>query len=978
MKILTLLFLISQAVFSQTFPYYHYTSDDGLPSLTAYDILQDKNGYIWIATNNGLCRFDGNRFNRLGLKDGLNSRHIVSILEGENNEIYIGNYDKGINLYKEGNITALVPPEIDLHLYGDLFLENNKLYSQSSNGFLFYYRNRNIEDTAALSYGEYSGIYTTITNRIEKISNGRFWALTTDGIYEFIDNNFRKIDINNFSDPDVYSVTEDKNGSLFVGGVGSIYIIKDYKLIKTIKTGNFDDKIFRIFYDSQGNIWYSVLNKGFRIIYAGSDKSIDIGIKLKIPKAVVNKIMEDNEGNIWVSTFGKGVFCLNNMYIKNYNEDDGLSNNNVQAFEKDRFGRLIIGTFNGINILENGKFYVYNFGVKNMTDYVYEFNYLNNKIYTCVSSENLNINKKYFINKVEFVFLSTPSFCITKDSVYLSGAWGNNYFKSNEFSRIYENYYYVMGEVPKNNRVNKIFEDSKGNLWFGTALGLCKIKNGMKEYFYDNEILNSAINSIKEDINNKVWFAGEKGVAYYDLKTSEVTSLPDNNKYDFSTSTSIEFDKYNRIWVGNTKGLYVLDNNSVKYFNKLTGLPSNDILSLFYDKEKNIMWVGTNYGFSSFDLNIFDNYKQLPLIIAVNYIKSGDSTYTSYDNLVFEQNNNNIYVSFSAMNFSSPSTMAYQYRLGEKWIDNENDFLDFGSMKEGTYNLYIRAKTQNSDWCRPVFLPFTVKPKFAETIWFQIISISFLTVIILFGSFLKIKATKKKNLEKLQITNRFNELEHRAISALMNPHFIFNALSSIQYLVNLNKRKEANDYISLMAKLFRKNLDLATERFIKLDEEIERLKLYLDIEKLRFGEKFSYDFLVCEQIDSSKILIPNMIIQPFVENAVIHGILPKSGSGYVNIAFDLENFEINHSEYKCLVIRITDNGVGVAKSSKFRRPGHTSRAINIIKERLILLSRELNLPNPIIITDLGERISGSCGTEVILTLPPALYKYIAN
>ena len=99
------------------------------------------------------------------------------------------------------------------------------------------------------------------------------------------------------------------------------------------------------------------MNRGFFLIPRGSDKIIDIGSKMGLQNTLVNNYLQDNEGNIWVSTYGKGVFCLNNLYLKSYNENDGMSSNSVYSIASEKSGKLLIGTFNGLNILENGKFH---------------------------------------------------------------------------------------------------------------------------------------------------------------------------------------------------------------------------------------------------------------------------------------------------------------------------------------------------------------------------------------------------------------------------------------------------------------------------------------------------------------------------------------------------------------------------------------------------------------------------------------------
>lgn len=268
-------------------------------------------------------------------------------------------------------------------------------------------------------------------------------------------------------------------------------------------------------------------------------------------------------------------------------------------------------------------------------------------------------------------------------------------------------------------------------------------------------------------------------------------------------------------------------------------------------------------------------------------------------------------------------------------------------------------------------------PIFTEPFFSRVAVISLLLMGILFGAVKRIEYIKAKSKEKLAINNQINELKHKALSSMMNPHFIFNSLNSVQYLINIDRKREANDYISLMAKLIRMNLETASQSFIKLDDEINRLELYLEIEKLRFNEKFSYEISVGKDITPCLVMIPNMIIQPFVENSIWHGIMPSGSDGFIKLSFNFENVTINDRSTKFFAIRITDNGIGFTEAQKNRKDGHISKGIQIIQERLELLSKERNLPEPII-EDLNIKERDTRGTEVLLSIPPELYKMIIN
>ena len=180
----------------------------------------------------------------------------------------------------------------------------------------------------------------------------------------------------------------------------------------------------------------------------------------------------------------------------------------------------------------------------------------------------------------------------------------------------------------------------------------------------------------------------------------------------------------------------------------------------------------------------------------------------------------------------------------------------------------------------------------------------------------------------------------------------------------------------MMAQLIRKNLDTAGKGFILLSEEIKRLKLYLDIEKLRFQENFSYEIITGNNINPIEILIPNMIIQPFVENTLWHGIINSGKKGLITISFSFEELDINEEISQALIIKISDNGIGINEAKKHKKGDHISKGIEIIEERLRLLSTKMELPKPIMFEDLSNRSSDSHGTEVIISLPKPLFKII--
>ncbi|MEI7491583.1 MAG: two-component regulator propeller domain-containing protein [Bacteroidota bacterium] len=972
----------------QTPSYYHYTTENGLASSTVYKIIQDREGFIWFATMNGMSRFDGNKFTTFRTNNGLNSNSIISLVEGKHGELYIGNYEKGINVLRNGKIENYCG-KIDGRNFATSYLllvpsgkDAQKLYAYRSHGFI----NSISENTNTRLITHSISTYPVYVNKLELLRNNDIIALTPSGLFSFNKTRLIKKRIEGVPDTNVFCLTTLNDSSYIIGMRGVIYKIAKDRVIKRYTVnivGNND--VCSILSDTHGNLWFSVMNKGFFLIPAGSDNIIDVGTRLGLQNTLVNDYLEDKEGNIWVSSYGKGVFCLNHLYLASYNENDGMSSNSVYSIMKERSGKLLIGTFNGLDILENNKFdHLKSNSKKTLTEIIHSISNINNEFYiggTFGMTEVKNIS----FSGLKFHLFDWPSFCKMANGLYLSGGAGNyvTVQKSLEYKSAETSLFYIFGDSSIVNRINAIYEDTGKNIWIGTAFGVCKatILTGntgkfelKKSFFPSDPVLNSRINSITEDTKKTVWFAGEKGIASYNLADNSVKSFTNKNGYDLSSATSIAMDQKKRLWIGTMNGLYLYDGSSVKFLSRQTGLPSDEVLSLYYDNSKNVLYVGTSNGIAFLDVTLFDNYHPVSPKVRMMELKAGDSVYSSFDNLTFKPDQHDIYIHFKALNFSSPGSVQYEYKIKDEWIGTESDFLNFISLKNGIYTLQIRAKAQNTAWSEPCIISFRILPRFVETIWFDLILIFIVISISVLIVKWRLRVNNNKVRKELELTERINELKHQALSAMMNPHFIANSLNSVQYLVNSQRYEEANDYIAMMAKLMRKNLDTAGSGFILLSEEITRLTLYLDLEKLRFQENFSYEILTGADIALNSVMIPNMIIQPFVENSLWHGIIDSGKKGILTVSFLFEDIEIDSVVCRSLIIKVTDNGIGIIESKKNKKEDHISKGIQIIEERLRLLSAKMQLPQPIMFEDLASQDNGTRGTEVIISLPPPLYK----
>jgi sensor histidine kinase YesM len=326
----------------------------------------------------------------------------------------------------------------------------------------------------------------------------------------------------------------------------------------------------------------------------------------------------------------------------------------------------------------------------------------------------------------------------------------------------------------------------------------------------------------------------------------------------------------------------------------------------------------------------------LPAIEIDNVEISGrDHRFTPYYQMNYFENVVEVHFKESAIR---KNIQGYYYKIERKsffvdttasWAKFKTKAFKFTDLTSGEYKISIRYKTYNNQYSPAVTFQLTVKRPWWRTWWFW--GASFISLFGLFYGrerFLKFWAD-----EEQRHTKKIVELELRTLQLQMNPHFIFNALNSIQSYVMTHDAIRANSYLSKFANLIRMFLDSSRSKYISLQEEIKMLNLYIEMESLRFEDKFDYVFHVDSDVNRY-IEIPTMILQPFVENAINHGLRYKRVKGLLKIFFFYSN---DH-----LICRMEDNGVGrkIAKEIQSKtRKGYKSQGLKITAERLVTYNK---------------------------------------
>ena len=376
----------------------------------------------------------------------------------------------------------------------------------------------------------------------------------------------------------------------------------------------------------------------------------------------------------------------------------------------------------------------------------------------------------------------------------------------------------------------------------------------------------------------------------------------------------------------------------------------------FYEKDR-LFWSTDNV----------INIKYAPPSVYITDVEILKDTIINFppSNLTLDHKQNDIRVSFDAVNFLDPGNMRFSYRIKNRkdstWIEctQERSFL-LTNISPGHYQFEIRVESIDNKWPEQIIkIEINIRPPFWKTGWFILVAI----LIILTGLYVFYRSRVKNMRKKINIDKQFAELEMKGLHAQMNPHFIFNSLNSIKEMILEDEKQNASRYLSKFAQLIRTNLEQSRQTFISVNQCIDHLRQYLEMEKIRF-DGFSYSIIADNELAIDEIQMAPMLIQPLVENAIWHGLQNKDGEKKLAIRFS--------SSGEQLICEIEDNGIGINQSKKNRsslRPAHRSLGVTNIHERLVVLNEKYKMNCSLTITDRSELPGhNESGTLAILRL----------
>jgi hypothetical protein len=679
--------------------------------------------------------------------------------------------------------------------------------------------------------------------------------------------------------------------------------------------------IYDIKKDTKGNLWFATAS-GITRYDGRTYKRFDI--KSGLPENIIINIETDPEGTPWFRTFSGQLYYYSNNKIHGIPVNPELAvklkDKVINSSTFNNSGEIFISTVTG------GGLFKISADKKQVTI---------EEPLPGDCSYFLRINSGNYITGTENVFPPNNKLLLSWDGrnqiIILSS--GNGYSKSTVIKKSPGKYLFASGfeiltvgsrgiesRVLFENSIENLYLDGEKKLWVG-------FNNGGVRCFPNGDIASGRY----------LRYLGDK------------------------TITSFAEDNNGNLWIGTTaEGVYFLpskvhlSNNSAQKKNineemhEIDNILLSDNLETLFNDSLNVDTVPPE------------------IFISGIVIKERDTTINSSYTLKHDQNY--IRINFAGFSKNRNGHLQYKYKMtnvDNDWVFTSASSVQYTTLPPGNYFFEVSAVNIDGYWSsEPAIVTFVIKPPYWETWWFRTgAGVSAATFFIFFLTYRE-KRIKQREREKVLVEKKMSDLELKALRAQMNPHFIFNSLNSIQNFVINNDIDSAIRYQSKFSRLIRNILENSKKSQIPLDEELKSLEIYLELESLRFENKFNYQIEIDEDIQPGDVEIPPMLIQPYVENAIWHGLMHKQSKGLIKIKI--------HKKNNLIICVVEDDGVGRQKALELESRNKTTKksmGMSITKERLEIINSGRNSSLNVDIEDLKDKDGVPAGTRVNIFIP---------
>lgn len=761
LSLILILTFCSLSAFGQLYPFRTYSIEDGLSESVVNDMIQDSEGFLWMATGYGLNRFDGITIQNFFEDQGLKSSKVHSLFEDSKGRIWIGT-EFGVNYWQEDSIYTLtrlsaLDNQRVISIFEDsngeiwfgtdgagawLFEQDEQLIQYSTAQGFLNNRVRKIKESddgsiwfatrGGLSVLRNGNIRTfTISeglpeNRIRDIvfdKNNDLWIATREGLVQYKNGEFIVYDddegLNNVR---VQTLVFDNNQRLWLGTEGGVSVFQDEKFKNfTVDNGLSNNIIYSSILDREGNLWFGTFGGGANLFlgdYFENHTTID-----GLANDVVTSITEGENEEIWLATYGGGLSVLKKGEFTTMSLTEGLLDDKVFSLDKDSSGRIWIGMRNGLAYIKEDKLVVLD-----------EQNFPYRKV------------RQVYEDSRGIIWISTYEDGIVR-------------YDGNEFSLI------SRDDGLADNTILGTVEGDDGSMWIATYGGVSRYFEGEVENFTIQEGLpNNAVMMVIKDDVGRIWASTFGGIAWFDgLKFQSITTedgLPNRVCYFIHQSKDGSF------WIGTNNGVVKFDadryfsknpnerEQSFQLITKEQGLVSDEMnLGAVYEDSRGHLWFGTVEGVSHF---FPENYKGNPLSpkVKIDEVVTSGRSNKSKDHFNIDYSQNYVEIGYSGINFTAPNQVVYEYKMegvDPTWQRTMNRVVKYPSLPNGEYTFAIHARNTNGTWSdEKTEITFLVNAPFWMQWWFIVLLVGVIVGIIwLFYNYYK--ARKLVDIERIRV-----------------------------------------------------------------------------------------------------------------------------------------------------------------------------------------------------------------------------------
>lgn len=975
-----------------------YSKENGLISNEIRDVAYDQKGFIWLATPKGIERFDGQRFIHFK-HDPVDSTTIASndiqglVFDGDKT-IWGFTYNKGliaietetfeISNYSKRNLSSFGSNRISA-----LAIQNKIIWYTSVEGKLYSFDPKSKRTKTFSVYAAGSKVSNLSAIQVDQLDPSKLWIQGMDGLYQFETRTqkckqfrFKKsTDINpgqakNYRN-EMSCAVQDSKGNLFIGlkKGGLLYFDQYQGLFKSFPISIEDLKyheISSIQWRDPRYLYLCLLNK--EIVLFDTNRKEYVRYEESERSAVLPFQITKFGSQLAIASSNAGLFVHDESLIYGTKVRTEQQLHEVRYSADKKNGYQLLGNSNAVlkRITGIGPERIQLSGLIDPKS----FYYLKNGSMLVVGANGLiRIDSKYKIAQ-KMLYPNHQSFdkrfqnsLLVGDSLLFIGTLDASLlcYKLSDFSvkRIYSisgeikldetREYFPLAMVYLDHAV--YFSENEQLYRYGVSSG--KVEN-IKLFNHENtdQITCLAIGS-----QRKMWIGTRaSGVWSYELNTkklrNEFTSF---NGLQNDEVNQLTLDPKGRLWILNPSCIAIVNPGSgkVQSLEKRNGI--NDVFAIKMTPDSIYFLQRNSYIVGDAAKNLPLRKRAVPYVVQIRDMNG--MSHFSIHKFKYSHTQNNLVFEFGIRDFSNSENNLVSYRLlglDDKWINgNQKNEAFYHNLPSGKY--MFQVKVVEGDESMISSYAFKITRPFWRRWWFILVASLFAAFSIWWFMRSRIKRIQSTEQMKAEFSLQINEMESKALRAQMNPHFLFNSLNSIRLFILKDEVDNAADYIAKFSKLLRMILNYSRQDMITVYDEIQSLKLYLEFERLRFDQDFDFDL----QIDGQEVLdlqIPPMIIQPFIENAIWHGLMPRTeAGGKIRVSFQ--------RQLSGLYVMVQDNGIGREKAKENNRKRSLkegSVGLQITKDRLRSLTLRTKRQNEFEIEDLIDENGRAIGTLVTL------------